>query len=76
MFINVFKKNQEFQADCVYKLGVYKKKCVVIIGTSGSGPFNAGVGTSNPVSGGHFWPPEQNRKWPEVGNRNLTHYFT
>ena len=21
-------KKQEFQADCVYKLGVYKKKCV------------------------------------------------
>ena len=26
MFSNVFKKKQEFQADCVYKLGVYKKK--------------------------------------------------
>ena len=21
-------KKQEFQADCIYKLGVYKKKCV------------------------------------------------
>ena len=51
-------------------------KILVIVGTSGSGPFNAGVGASNPVSGVHFWPPEQNRNWPEVGIRNLTHYFT
>ena len=49
---------------------------VVIVGTYGSGPLNAGVGASNPVSGGHFWPPEQNRKWPEVGSRNLAHYIT
>ena len=45
---------------------------LVIVGTSGSGPFDAGVGASHPASGGHFWPPKQNRRWPEVGSRNLT----
>ena len=41
---------------------------LVIVGTSGSGLFNAGVGATHPASGGQFWPPE---KKPEVaGSRN------
>ena len=30
MFSNVFKKKQEFQADCVYKHCVYKKKVCIL----------------------------------------------
>ena len=48
---------------------------LVIVGTSGSGLFDAGVGPTHPVSGGQFWPPEKNRKWPEVGIRIFYHFF-
>ena len=49
---------------------------LVIVGTSGSGLFNAGVGATHPASGGQFWPPEKNRKWPEVGIRIFYHFFS
>ena len=48
---------------------------LVIVGTSGSGLFDAGVGARHPASGGQFWPPEKNRKWPEVGIRIFYHFF-
>ena len=49
---------------------------LVIAGTSGSGPFNAGVGATQPASRGQFWPLEKNRKWPEVGIRIFYHFFS
>ena len=58
------------------KTGAFKKtnQTVVIIlllleivETSGSSLFEAGVGARHLASGGQFWPPEKNRKWPEVG---------
>ena len=48
---------------------------LVTVGTSGSGLFDAGVGARHPASGGQFWPPEKNRKWPEVGIRIFYHFF-
>jgi hypothetical protein len=37
---------------------------------------DAGVGARHPASGGQFWPPEKNRKWPEVGIRIFYHFFS
>ena len=49
---------------------------VVIVGTSGSSLFDAGVGVTHPASRGQFWPPEKKRKWPEVGIQIFYHFFS
>ena len=66
--IEVFKEGHQVD------WGAFPLPILVLIGTSGSGPFNGGVGAQHPASGGHFWPPEQNRRWPEVGSRKSDFY--